>query len=273
MVKISVLKRLALFAALLLAVLLLPAWSAGADDDDDTAGAKFSAEAAATFNKRCTACHTFGKGIKVGPDLKDVNKRRERPWLHKFIHSSSTVISSGDPVAVKLFAEFKQQRMPDWVDLNDKQIDDILDYLAINGPDIKPADERSAEVASAADVEQGRKIFFGEAALKYGSQACITCHAVEGAGLRSGSLGPNLTNVYERYQDQTLTAFLRKPCFHWQRGAADHYLTAKESFALKAFLRERSLHRNAGNITTSRTAVSAQPTQANADTRQKRGNQ
>src|SRR5437763_15021791 len=69
MVRISVLKRLALFTALLLAVLLLPARSAGADDDDESAGAKFSAEAAATFNKRCTACHTLGKGIKAGPDL------------------------------------------------------------------------------------------------------------------------------------------------------------------------------------------------------------
>jgi cytochrome c2 len=22
------------------------------------------------FNQRCTACHTYGKGVKVGPDLK-----------------------------------------------------------------------------------------------------------------------------------------------------------------------------------------------------------
>ena len=36
------------------------------DEDSEGSGAKFSAEAAATFNKRCTACHTFGKGVKVG---------------------------------------------------------------------------------------------------------------------------------------------------------------------------------------------------------------
>src|SRR5947208_2320481 len=117
MIRISIFMRLALFTALLLAVLLLPAKSAGADDDDESGGAKFSAEAASTFNKRCTACHTFGKGIKVGPDLKEVTKRRDRPWLHKFIRGSSAVIASGDPIASKLFAEFKQQRMPDWVDL------------------------------------------------------------------------------------------------------------------------------------------------------------
>lgn len=269
MFRISILTRLALFTALLLAVLLLPARPAGADDDDESAGAKFSAEAAATFNKRCTACHTFGKGVKVGPDLKDVNKRRDRAWLHKFIRGSSSVIASGDPTATKLFAEFRQQRMPDWVDLSEKQVDDILDYFAINGPDIKPADERNAELASAAEVEQGRKLFFGEAALKYKSEACITCHAVEGAGLRSGSLGPNLTNVYERYQDMALTAFLRKPCFRWQRGNADHYLTPKESFAIKAFLRDRSVHHSTGSNTVGHTPLSAQVIPGN----QKRGNQ
>src|SRR5262249_18267231 len=132
------------------------------DDDENAGGAKFSVEAAATFNGRCTACHTYSKGIKVGPDLKGVNERRKREWLLKFIHASSTVIKSGDPTATALFAQFKQQRMPDWVDLSDKQINDILDYIAIGGPDIKPADERNAETATAAETETGRKLFFGE---------------------------------------------------------------------------------------------------------------
>ena len=86
-----------------------------ADDEDlGAGGAKFSPEAAATFSKRCTACHTYGKGIKVGPDLKGVTERRKRDWLLKFIHASSRVIKSGDATAVSLFAQFKQQRMPDW---------------------------------------------------------------------------------------------------------------------------------------------------------------
>ncbi len=82
-------------------------------DVDDIATTKFPAAAASIFNKRCTACHTFGKGIKVGPDLKGVNDRRTKDWLLKFIHASSSVIKSGDPIATALFAQFKQQRMPD----------------------------------------------------------------------------------------------------------------------------------------------------------------
>src|SRR3989449_2461158 len=45
--------------------------------------------------------------------------------------------------------------------------------------------------------------------------ACITCHTVEGAGWHGGTLGPDLTDVYARYRDQALTAFLRHPCFQW----------------------------------------------------------
>jgi protein SCO1/2 len=42
-------------------------------------------EAKSIFKKRCTACHTFGKGIKVGPDLKGVTERRGRTWLLGFV--------------------------------------------------------------------------------------------------------------------------------------------------------------------------------------------
>ena len=70
------------------------------------------------FNQRCTACHTFGKGVKVGPDLKGVTARRQRPWLLKFVRSSQKVIAGGDPIATELFRTFKRQRMPDWTDLS-----------------------------------------------------------------------------------------------------------------------------------------------------------
>lgn len=207
-----------------------------ADDSDEGGGQKFSAEAAGIFGKRCTACHTYGKGIKVGPDLKGVTDRRKRDWLLKFIHASSQIIKSGDPIATSLFAEFKQQRMPDWVDLSDKQINDLLDYISIGGPDIKPVDEHDAATATPADVEKGRQLFSGEAQFKYGARACTTCHSVH--GVRGGSLGPNLTDAYLRYQDKALTLFLKQPCFKWDIGGSpDVYLTPRESFVVKSFLR------------------------------------
>lgn len=239
--------NIAVLARALALLLLLIAGGAQlvwADDEDSgSGGAKFSAEAAATFNKRCTACHTFGKGVKVGPDLKGVTERRKRDWLIKFIHASSTVINSGDATAVSLFAEFKKQRMPDWTDLSEKQINDILDFIAIGGPDIKPPDERNAEQASSSDLELGRQLFSGERRFKYGVQACSTCHSVQGAHW-GGSLGPDLAQSYFKFQDRALTEFLRHPCFQWE-SAGTHYLTAKEIFALKAFLRQAGSRKSA----------------------------
>jgi cytochrome c2 len=230
--------RLFLVLALLIAAGVQTSW---ADDDPENNALKFSPEAAATFNKRCTACHTYGKGIKVGPDLKGVTERRKRDWLIKFIHASSVVIKSGDHTATDLFAQFKQQRMPDWTDLSEKQINDILDYVAVGGPDIKPADERSAELGTAADAENGRDLFSGRKGLKYGVQACTACHSVQGA-VWGGSLGPDLSKTYFRYQDRALTEFLRHPCFQRNAGTPEtHYLTAQESFLLKVFLRQAAL--------------------------------
>src|SRR5579859_1034846 len=209
------------------------------DDGSNPNQAKFSPEAAATFNKRCTACHTYGKGIKVGPDLKGVTERRKREWLLRFIHGSSGVIKSGDPIAAALFAQFKQQRMPDWSDLSEKQISDILVYLAVGGPDIKPLDERNAEQATLAEIETGQQLFYGQIHFKRGTQPCAVCHGVQGSEWRSGSLGPDLSGVYFKFQDKALTPFLRHPCFQWESDvSATSYLTAKESFALKAFLRQ-----------------------------------
>lgn len=230
--------------SLVLALLIMAAGVlqiARADDEPENSAVKFSPEAAATFNKRCTACHTYGKGIKVGPDLKGVTERRKRDWLVRFIHASSSVIKANDPTATALFAQFKQQRMPDWTDLSEKQINDILDYVAAGGPDIKPADERNAELATPIDAEDGRQLFSGERRLKYGAQACVVCHSVDDAGW-GGSLGPNLTKTYFQYQDRALTEFLRHPCFQWGTGdSGTHYLTARESFSLKAFLRQAAL--------------------------------
>jgi mono/diheme cytochrome c family protein len=226
-------------------VLLLPlamlalAWpgAIAADEDGDSGGVKFSAKAETTFKQRCSACHTYGKGIKVGPDLKGVTERRKHEWLVRFIHQSSAVIKSGDPVATGLFAEFKQQRMPDWTDLSEQDINDILYYLSVGGPDMKPIDEHQAATATAADRESGRKLFHGEIRFKSGAPGCATCHSVRSSGWRGGTLGPDLSGVYLKYQDMALTSFLRHPCFPWdQEIHGSHYLTARESFFIKAFL-------------------------------------
>lgn len=226
--------------AAVVVVLAMSALAVDASAGEISAGA---AEAAKIFVQRCTACHTFGKGVKVGPDLKGVTARRPRHWLLRFIRSSQTMIDSGDPVAVSLFEEFRRQRMPDWTDLSDEQVGAILDWLAADGPDQRPADERSAELATAAEVELGRSLFLGRTRFAGGGMACAGCHGVRDAGdSRGGSLASDLTGTYAAYRDRALTSFIRRPCTPRQpESSSTGFLRPAEIFALKAYLRRVGL--------------------------------
>lgn len=202
-----------------------------------------TAEAKKIFTTRCMACHTFGKGVKVGPDLKGVNDRRQRDWLLKFVRGSSQVIASGDPTATALFEQFKQQRMPDWTDLSEAQVGDIMDWLKVNGPDQQEPDARSADSATLAEIETGRQLFHGGRALTLGGLACASCHSIRDEGGASGGVfAGDLTSVYSQYQDGAMTQFLRQPCFmRYPESQLPAFLAPEESFALKAYLRSCAL--------------------------------
>ena len=204
------------------------------------------------FTTRCMACHTFGKGVKVGPDLKGVTERRQRPWLLKFIRSSQTVIGSGDPIASGLFEQFKQQRMPDWSDLSEPQISSILDWLAASGPDQLEPDARMAESATLAELATGRALFHGGQAFARGGVACASCHSIreDGGSQRGGTLASELTNTYSQFHDGAMTQFLRHPCFQrFPESTLIAFLAPEESFALKAYLRDTALSRQSQVVT------------------------
>ena len=69
-------------------------------------------EGSRLFNSRCAACHTVGKGDGVGPDLANVTKRRDHCWVGRYIAEPDKLLAEGDPVAVELFARYKNVRMP-----------------------------------------------------------------------------------------------------------------------------------------------------------------
>ena len=208
------------------------------------------AEAKKIFTTRCMACHTFGKGVKVGPDLKGVNDRRQRAWILKFVKQSSAVIASGDATANELFQQFNQQRMPDWIDLSDDQINSILDWLAVNGPDQQEPDARAAESATLSEIEKGRQLFHGQIAFASGGAACTSCHSIrDGGGAVGGSLAADLTDTYTQYQDGGMAQFLKHPCFQrLPESASAAFLTSPEQFFLKSYLRQSVLDDRANGV-------------------------
>ena len=194
---------------------------------------------AALFAKKCSACHTYGKGDRVGPDLKGVTERRQRAWLLSWIRSSQRAVEAGDPIATALFEKYKRERMPDQ-NLPEQDIAALIDYLGAGGPATAGSSRpRHASTATAADVALGRQLFMGTVAAQNGGGSCGSCHVVREAGGPTGAtFGSDLTHVYSRYQDAGLSAALRRPCFprEFETDAAGP-LTESEAFAVKAFLR------------------------------------
>src|SRR5467141_202514 len=64
------------------------------------------------FRSRCATCHTLGKGDGIGPDLANVTKRRDRSWVSRYIMEPDKMLEERDPIAVQLFAKYKNVRMP-----------------------------------------------------------------------------------------------------------------------------------------------------------------
>lgn len=108
------------YIAVTLILLFSSVFSTQAQDNID--------EGKALFKSRCASCHAIDKRV-IGPALKDVDKRHEEKWIIDFIHSSQTVINSGDEAAIKLFEQYNQTIMPDHKDLSEKQIKNIVAYI------------------------------------------------------------------------------------------------------------------------------------------------
>jgi protein SCO1 len=90
------------------------------------------------FRKICTPCHTVGVGDRVGPDLRDVTKRRSDKWLSAFIMSPARMRRSGDVTALELDKAFPGVKMPE-LGLTADDAKDLVNYL-------KSATERLAVV-------------------------------------------------------------------------------------------------------------------------------
>ena len=206
------------------------------------ATARAAADPAALFAKKCSGCHTYGKGDRVGPDLKGVTERRDRAWLTAWIRSSQRVVEMGDPTATALFDKYKRERMPDQ-NLPAEDIAALIDYLTAGPSSADSARPRHASTATPADIALGRRLFLGSVALTNGGGSCGSCHVVrEGDASTGATFGNDLTHVYSRFQDAALSAFLRHPCFPraFEDDAAGA-LTEHEAFAVKAFLRHADL--------------------------------
>ncbi len=111
-------KKSAILKVIIACILILPGRLHAAPPD----------EGKAIFTARCASCHNVNRRM-TGPALAGVDERRSIDWIIRFVHSSKTVIASGDTAAVKLFDQFNRVSMPEHPDLSEAQIKSIVDYI------------------------------------------------------------------------------------------------------------------------------------------------
>ena len=93
------------------------------------------------FATNCAACHTIGQGRLIGPDLKGVSEKHDKPWIARFIRESQAMIGEGDEKAVAVFNAYSMVPMPA-MPLSDEQIDAVLAHIkkvGTGGPGSGPA--------------------------------------------------------------------------------------------------------------------------------------
>jgi mono/diheme cytochrome c family protein len=207
-----------------------------------TGQAAQAADGSAIFSSKCAACHTIGKGKTVGPDLKGITTKEDHAWLVKWVSSPSALIKAGDPHATQLVKQYPVQ-MPD-LGLSPADVDAVLGYVAQQsggGTAATSAQTAAAPALPAGDGTVGRERFVGSVAFHSGGPPCMSCHSIAGIGaLGGGTLGPDLTNAYNKYGgDAGLASFLSgvpTPTMNavWSR----HPLQPKEIADLVAFVKE-----------------------------------
>ena len=85
------------------------------------------------FNTHCSACHTIGRGDKVGPDLQGVAAVRNRKWLTRIIAEPDKLLAAKDPLAMALFRKYNRIQMPN-LRLSGDDLTAVIEYLNSQPP-------------------------------------------------------------------------------------------------------------------------------------------
>jgi mono/diheme cytochrome c family protein len=199
-------------------------------------------EPAQDFRLNCMSCHTIGGGRLTGPDLKDVEGRRERAWLVRFLQNPKQVIDSGDPYAQKLVQEARGVVMPTLPGMTPARAEALLNLI---GAESKLERSQFAGLVipdtpfSPEDIAQGRALFLGQRPLQQRGPACLACHrTADVPGLGGGKLGPDLTLAYERLGGRRgLATWLSAPATTTMQALfTKRPLASQEALALTAYL-------------------------------------
>ncbi|MDD5543564.1 MAG: c-type cytochrome [Acidobacteriia bacterium] len=161
----------------------------------------------------CFRCHRMNVSERIyvpPPDLSNIGHKASREWIYKWLKEPRTILDSDGNVVTNGYAN--EPRMPQFR-LNDAELRDLSAFLSTRqneplgshqiDPRIVAAWQKKPDVA-----DQGET--------RFRQMFCTTCHAVAvtRAGqtqLIGGNIGPELTKIGSKVNEDWLIAWLRNP--------------------------------------------------------------
>jgi len=162
----------------------------------------------------CQACHKLSDVAKpmLGPDLSSVGYKVSRAWIYKWLKEPRTVLDKDGNVTVNGYENGDESRMPKFR-LKDEEIVALSAFLSAQKA--KPIE--SYKISPAVVAAWSKKPdLLPQAEVRFRQMMCTTCHplAVTRAGeikLIGGNIGPELTKVGSKVNEEWLVAWLRNP--------------------------------------------------------------
>lgn len=169
------------------------------------------------YLRRCSACHTIGRGDLDGPDL-----LRSTKWSREDLRVAIRRME-------KNVGPMTEEQVEGLIDLLES--DDLQDRLD------DAATRRIAEMAATLDPgspRNGRRLFFGETSFENGGIGCFACHAVGGRG---GNLAIDLTLAHPRLGQSSLVSATEEPSFPLMKASyGAKPVSSQEALHIAAFL-------------------------------------
>ena len=196
-------------------------------------------DTAAFYKRKCGACHTIGGGRLLGPDLKDVENRKDRKWLKQFLLDPKATLDQGDPYGKQILSEANGMMMPKVSGVDDAMAEALLDFIAGGGAASPAGAEKPF---TPADSTFGEKLVTGKRTLASGGPPCIGCHAFSALPeVGGGRLGPDLSSAFTRLGGRKgFTTWLSSPPTPTMQAVySAHPLKPDEVTAIAAWLKSQ----------------------------------
>ena len=162
----------------------------------------------------CQGCHKLNNLDRptLGPDLSSVGYKVTREWIYKWLKEPRTILDKDGNVTVNGYENESEPRMPKFR-LKEEEIRALSAFLSIQkarqiekysiSPSVLAALSKKPDLVSQGEV-------------RFRQMMCTTCHslAVTRAGetkMIGGEIGPELTKVGSKVNEEWLIAWLRNP--------------------------------------------------------------